>query len=741
MNDSAKIAKAPFQREAAPEQHEAVTQPQSGQVSLMMGMMMLTFIVFFAFVINVGMLVNAKINLQNAADMAAYSGAAVQARQLNHISLLNYEMRRQLKKYLFRYYVMGNMALKGGTKLKSGDDPSPRKYIADQGGKSLDYGAPVVCIITNNMDNFCQLADLQPIPVVPASFQDSVNEALRQVQQQAEGLRQKNCNQIGKVNRMALGLWLWNTDPELKNIDNDLKATSGSMKPEQVADAQATLTIVKGLSHGLGLVPKLLLLAKRVRTLETYVNDQPRTLTLAAVNKLEAAGDVMKKERSIQAFYSAYYSLGNHTFSDESKISLDELIPGSENKATLLKLTEKKIGFDAFFMDMHIDKDKIDADGKVACEARPVAFAVGSTEASQVPVAFSKDLKTLTYYAVRLRAPAKLLFNPFGADMELTAYAAAQPFGSRIGPQESMIEGDFATTSVAPQLAQCAGAANAAAGAMTAGSGGGTCIGQLPNLRMTEAGTSWMSEGAQGSFYGAMLSAGATNGTGQVKINSDLLEKAYQMAMIPNPIEQTKYNIPADLETDPFLSYFNNSEKAYAFWAPIQSPDEKGGDDPKELLNSIFSGVSTGAIGDETPGAAGGEGTDYQALFGPAFYAGFERYITEGLKTGNGEDHDGFDIARIVDPFSTRPDGAGGPVGKISVAPLSADDPKKSRSSWNDVRDGKFVEAGRIGYSVKYVSFKTLLTRNQSSDGGTSWTNTPKAIDSIAENDFPKLSH
>src|SRR3954466_15164229 len=92
--------------------HRGKRSGENGQASIMIGMILLTFILFFAFVVNTGMLVNAKINLQNAADLAAYAGAAVQARQLNQISYLNYEMRRQYKKFLFRYYVMGNMAQK-----------------------------------------------------------------------------------------------------------------------------------------------------------------------------------------------------------------------------------------------------------------------------------------------------------------------------------------------------------------------------------------------------------------------------------------------------------------------------------------------------------------------------------------------------------------------------------------------------------------------------------------------------
>src|ERR1700761_7176658 len=92
-------------------QQSKKVQPQKGQISIIIVVMITTFILLFAFVVNTGMLVNAKINLQNAADLAAYAGAAVQARQLNQISFLNYEMRRQYKKFLFRIYVLGNMAM------------------------------------------------------------------------------------------------------------------------------------------------------------------------------------------------------------------------------------------------------------------------------------------------------------------------------------------------------------------------------------------------------------------------------------------------------------------------------------------------------------------------------------------------------------------------------------------------------------------------------------------------------
>ena len=77
-----------------------------GQVSVFLGMSLLVIISLLAFVINVGLFVKAKINLQNAVDAAAYAGAAAQARQLTNIGYLNYELRNNYKEWLFKYYVV-----------------------------------------------------------------------------------------------------------------------------------------------------------------------------------------------------------------------------------------------------------------------------------------------------------------------------------------------------------------------------------------------------------------------------------------------------------------------------------------------------------------------------------------------------------------------------------------------------------------------------------------------------------
>ena len=86
-----------------------------GQVSVFLGISLLIIISLLAFVINVGLFVKAKINLQNAVDAAAFAGAAAQARQLTNIGYLNYELRNNYKEWVFKYYVIGQSSNENAT--------------------------------------------------------------------------------------------------------------------------------------------------------------------------------------------------------------------------------------------------------------------------------------------------------------------------------------------------------------------------------------------------------------------------------------------------------------------------------------------------------------------------------------------------------------------------------------------------------------------------------------------------
>ena len=65
-------------------------QNQRGQVAIFIALISTLLFMLFGMTINFAMLVHEKINLQNAADMAAYAGAAPQARPLHILTLQKY---------------------------------------------------------------------------------------------------------------------------------------------------------------------------------------------------------------------------------------------------------------------------------------------------------------------------------------------------------------------------------------------------------------------------------------------------------------------------------------------------------------------------------------------------------------------------------------------------------------------------------------------------------------------------
>ena len=80
---------------------------QKGQVAIFVALIFQVIFVFFALLINVGLLVHHKINLQHSTDLAAYYGAMKQAEQMNAISHINFQMRQNWKLLTWRYRILG----------------------------------------------------------------------------------------------------------------------------------------------------------------------------------------------------------------------------------------------------------------------------------------------------------------------------------------------------------------------------------------------------------------------------------------------------------------------------------------------------------------------------------------------------------------------------------------------------------------------------------------------------------
>ncbi len=100
-----------------------------GQVALFIALIFQILFLFFAMVINVGLLVHHKINLQNSVDLAAYYGAMKQAEGLNSVAHMNYQIRQSWKLLTWRYRMLGS----GGEFHKHPYSKTRRAIIGDPG--------------------------------------------------------------------------------------------------------------------------------------------------------------------------------------------------------------------------------------------------------------------------------------------------------------------------------------------------------------------------------------------------------------------------------------------------------------------------------------------------------------------------------------------------------------------------------------------------------------------------------
>lgn len=84
---------------------------QKGQVAIFVALIFQVIFIFFALLINVGLVVHHKINLQHSVDLAAYYGAMKQAESMNAIAHINFQMRQAWKLFTWRYRVLGTFGL------------------------------------------------------------------------------------------------------------------------------------------------------------------------------------------------------------------------------------------------------------------------------------------------------------------------------------------------------------------------------------------------------------------------------------------------------------------------------------------------------------------------------------------------------------------------------------------------------------------------------------------------------
>lgn len=440
---------------------------QKGQISIFFSSTIIVMITFMAFIINIGMFVKAKINLQNATDAAAYAGASVQARQLTNIAYMNWEMRNVYKEWMFKYYVLGSLNLQGVVNPGSNQSTFFNMSSFDRvttsasgiAGRAIDqYNFPSTCVdfASTGGVGLCTKYLVPGLPRFESSNVLGMDETTNAFVDAIVAEKSGNCSERSKLNFLTSNVWAYNVltnNPALISLKDEA--------PEVAADR-------------MGAFPQAFEIAARIRNLEAQVNFPP--ISGACINPgfgvncstsiNELTGPA--QERTLKALQTGWRNLGVHGTSTtevpgnrvmKDSFTIKELSPTVDNNlktqlnlSTLL-IPEGSQAREKFYLDLQLmvlnytvlytaftpssskggDGQLETSIGNVAAEGQCSATKVG-LPVPGYPLGYVKNPNIMTYYAIESKAKFVGLFNPFSSDITLTAYAAAKPFGGRVGP-------------------------------------------------------------------------------------------------------------------------------------------------------------------------------------------------------------------------------------------------------------------------------------------------------------------
>lgn len=389
---------------------------QRGQITILLAVSITLLMAMVAMVINVGMLVHAKINLQNSADLAAYAGAAVQARAMTKIGHLNYELRRNYKEFLYKYYVVGNVSLSqfpGLTNAASGGDDTPFNFRQSRGNPPSGIFPPRVCVIQKAEDQFCDFYTIAPL-VPPNGIDGAIGDALRDFYEKSSDVKTKDLLKSNTRNGDLLRKWLLG-----------FKALPSQINP---SDPSHNFERLQPGGFRLGLTWANIMTAIRLENLsQLYFTKTPRDFTftnMAEMKQLERSQNPGDEATALALGTIARNLSTVLQPAPGNTLKFQELLPTNAGSADGTQLGLSRLEID--IEPLYVEYSNFNAGGG----------AQGLTKyiASKFPIAYWREKPKDVFYGVVLTAQPKLLFDPWGNTVKLTATAVAKPFGAAIGP-------------------------------------------------------------------------------------------------------------------------------------------------------------------------------------------------------------------------------------------------------------------------------------------------------------------
>lgn len=395
-------------------------------MALFIALIFQVLFLFFAMVINVGLLVHHKINLQNSVDLAAYYGAMKQAEGLNVIAHTNYQIRQSWKLLTWRYRMLGSAGdfyehpySKITKTLQNGDDDAINAAQADF------YNAPAFCItyvpfkpMPENENTCKSIRDISGIKLfaIPPVMIDlpGVSHAVRNLTAALRNSAVQRCKEFGSFNYIMLGKFAVAYNIDQANRMLFMSYLSQAMSP---ASPEDDFYDIDGKSVATGMKTTLM-------------------------NNLTSANRASIGESDFKTFNSLGDSrcnkVGVQSGAPAKWLTPIKIMPGFVYTDTTcsgdaIKPQQRIMGTQPGNLPQHWKEIPTDLQEAV----NEIIPFIGMRQPLENIYNFSlgveKNPWCMAYVGAAATARPKIPFSPFGA-VELKARAFYKPFGGRIGP-------------------------------------------------------------------------------------------------------------------------------------------------------------------------------------------------------------------------------------------------------------------------------------------------------------------
>lgn len=411
-----------------------------GQVALFVALIFQVLFLFFAMIVNVGLVVHHKINLQSSADMAAYYGAMKQAELLNTIGHVNYQMRQSWKLLAWRYRVLGSAGDEARHPYQYRNRViNPNLDLEYSDDKQANFTQPPFCItyepynasIVPPGESTCkqtlsntvaqQVIRLFKAPPVIAGF-IGMASATKAITENMKNAALDRCYNVGIYNYLILGNFMLSYQ-----IDQNARRTTIARISKDMSKSKKDFFDIDGNSVKDGALETF------KRNL-TEANKESKNLTFELYNglahegcgtnpvgnTLEYPAPWLSENRIFPSIYyldmdctggvAIPYRVKNYELKLPSQIRSQnnaDSVPWSYlNKKTTPEM-DQRIEYVATYLNLYSD---------------PYRFILG----------YEKNPWCQAYVGVKASSHPKIPFAP--SDLTFTAKAFAKPFGGRIGP-------------------------------------------------------------------------------------------------------------------------------------------------------------------------------------------------------------------------------------------------------------------------------------------------------------------